>query len=132
MSAGHGTAWRRRPASLVVALVAVHDGLDDVTVQFPLQESLRARPAEEKSKEVAKVKELEDDLVVRERRLQALAQLTTLEYAVVSWYVAKTKVTKRKGKRTTKKRRKRRRRRTSSCPGRRRWHRSGFLVSCSS
>ena len=97
--------------SLVVPPVA-HDGLDDATVQFLLQQSWRERAAEEEeeAKEVAEVKEEEAKEVVRERRLlrlvgelcgagpEAQAHLSALEYAVVSWYVAKTKVMKRKKK----------------------------------
>ena len=59
--------------SLVLARVAAHDGLDDATVQFFLQQVLQARTAEEEeeeeAKEVAEVKELEDDLVLKESRL---------------------------------------------------------------
>ena len=60
--------------SLVLALVAVHDGLDDATAQVLLQQSLRARAAEEEeAKEVAEVKELEDVVVMRERWVASTA-----------------------------------------------------------
>ena len=93
--------------SLVVVPVAKHDGLDDATVQFLLQQSLRMRAAEEEAKE------LEDVAVMRERRLLRLlgelggagpqANLTILEQAALSWF-SKTKVMKRKEKRKKKRR----------------------------
>ena len=66
-SVGHVAAGA---PSLFVAPVGVHDGLDDATVQFLVQQVLQARTAEEEeAKEVAEVKELQDDMALQERRL---------------------------------------------------------------
>ena len=55
--------------SLVVSLVAVHDHVDQATVQFLLQQSLLARAEEEeKAREEAEVKELEDGVALKEGR----------------------------------------------------------------
>ena len=51
-------------AAFTVGFVATHDGLDDATVQFLFQQSLRARDAEEEeAKDVAEVKELAENTV---------------------------------------------------------------------
>ena len=58
------------PPSLVVAPVAVHDDVDAATVQFFLHQSFLARAAEEeKAREEAEVKMLEDELVDKESLL---------------------------------------------------------------
>ena len=55
--------------SLTVVPVS-DDRIDDAALQFLLQQSLLARAEEEeKAREEAEVKELEDDLVLREQRL---------------------------------------------------------------
>ena len=58
------------PPSLVLALVAVHDHVDQASVQFLLQQSFLARAAEEeKATEEAEVKMLEDDVADKESLL---------------------------------------------------------------
>ena len=119
--------------SLAVVLVSdmTHD---DATVQFLLQQSLQARAEEEEqAREEAEVKELEDDVALKEGRLLVLERdrthavritrdtwtsLSSVEQAAVHWFLAKEKVKKRKEKR------KKRRRRIR--------YRTGFLISCSS
>ena len=113
----------------------MHDHVDQATVQFLLQQSLLARAEEEeKAREEAEVKELEDDVALKEGRLLVVlerdrteavrisrdtwASLSSVEQAAVHWFLAKEKVKKRKEKR------KKRRRRIR--------YRTGFLVSCSS
>ena len=58
--------------SLTVVLVS-DDRIDDAALRFLLQQSLLAR-AEEEEREEAVVKELEDDLVLREQRLFRLVE----------------------------------------------------------
>ena len=97
--------------SLTVVLVS-DDRIDDAALQFLLQQSLLARAEEEeKAREEAEVKELEDDLVLREQRLFRLveqlhgagleiqAECSWLELAAVRWYMVKAKILKRKEKR---------------------------------
>ena len=56
--------------SLVVASVAAHDGLDDATVQFLLQQSLLAVAAEEEeAREREEVKVLQEKVKEKERRI---------------------------------------------------------------
>ena len=104
---------------LAVVPVSV-DRIDDAALQFLLLQSHLARAEEEKAREEAVVNELEEELVVRERRLLRLvgelrgagslahAELSRLGLAVVRWYMAKTKVVKRKKKKKKKKKKKRR------------------------
>ena len=119
-----------------LAVVLVSDMLhDDATVQFFLQQSLLPRAEEEeKAREEAEVKELEDDVALKEGRLLVVLErdrteavritrdtwtsLSSVEQAAVHWFLAKEKVKKRKEKR------KKRRRRIR--------YRTGFLISCSS
>ena len=94
------------------------------TVQFLLQQSLLARAEEEeKAREEAEVKELDDDLVLREQRLLRLveelsgagpntqAECSRLELAAIRWCMVKAKILKRKEKRKKKKKRRKRTRR---------------------
>ena len=98
--------------SLVVAPVAEHDGLDDATIQYLLQQSLLARAEEEMvAKEQAELEQLVGDLAVKERQLLAelrrdrdgvtletWSSLSRVERTAVVWFVAKEKVTKWKEK----------------------------------
>ena len=120
--------------SLVVAPVAAHDGLDDATVQFLLQQSLLARAQEEEEarereevelleeKVKEKVKEKERRIVEEIDRLRSLGEndRSPLLFRTCGWYVARRNLLakKEKMKRKRKKRRKRRTPRTSSLPGR--------------
>ena len=116
--------------SLVVAPVAAHDGLDDASVQFLLQQSLLARAQEEEeAREREEVELLEEKVKEKERRiveeidrLRALGQndRSPLLFRTCGWYVARRDLLakKEKMKRKRKKRRKRRTPRTSSLPGR--------------
>ena len=65
---------RRRP-SLVVAPVAAHDGLDQATVQFLLQQSLLARAEEEEAREQAELDQLEDEARMEGRLLEDTAEV---------------------------------------------------------
>ena len=96
--------------SLVVPPVAEHDGLDDATIQYLLQQSLLARAEEEM---VAK-EQAELELLVKEGQLLAelrrdrddavrvtretWSSLSCVERTAVVWFVAKEKVTKWKEK----------------------------------
>ena len=98
--------------SLVVAPVAEHDGLDDATIQYVLQQSLLARAEEEMvAKEQAELEQLVGDLAVKEHQLLAelrrdrdgvtletWSSLSRVERTAVVWFVAKEKVTKWKEK----------------------------------
>ena len=122
------------PPSLVVSLVAEHDNVDQATVQFLLQQSLLAHAEEEeKAREEAEVKELEEKV---DRMMEQLAEkvrevarrdgfrlspnLSVLERTACA-LVGHSEILRKKEKR---KKRKKRRRRIRN--------RSGFLVSCSS
>ena len=112
--------------SLVVAPVAAHDGLDDATVQFLLQQSLLARAQEEEEarerEEVMlleeKVKEKERRIVEEIDRLRALGQndRSPLLFRTCGWYVARRDLLakKEKMKRKRKKRRKKKLPKSSS------------------
>ena len=116
--AGAVTVGYVAPETPSLAVVPVSDGrIDDAALQFFLQQPLLARAEEEEAREEAVVKELEEELFVRERLPQlvgelrgagseAHADLSRLEHAVVRWCLAKTKVTKWKEKKKKKKRRK--------------------------
>ena len=111
--------------SLTVVPVS-DDRIDDAALQFLLQQSLlaRAEEEEEKAREVAVVKELEEDLVLREQRLlrqvdelrgagtEAQAECSRLELAAIRWCKVKAKILKRKERR---KKKKKKRRKPGSC-----------------
>ena len=115
-----------------VSLVAEHDNVDQATVQFPLQQSLLARSeAEEKAREEAVVKELEEKVakvtqwltekvgeVARRDKFQLSPDLSGLERTAFALVGHSEALRKKKEKR------KKRRRRIR--------YRPGFLVSCSS
>ena len=66
---------RAEAPSLVVASVAEHDGLDDATAQFLLQQVLRARAEDEMvAKEQAELDQMVGDLAVKEDQLLAELQ----------------------------------------------------------
>ena len=106
--------------SLVVASVAAHDGLDDATVQFLLQQSLLAVAAEEEeAREREEVKVLQEKVKEKERRiveeidrLRGLGEndRSPLLTRTCAWYVArrdllaKMEKKKRKRKKRSKKR----------------------------
>ena len=99
--------------SLVVASVAAHDGLDDATVQFLLQQSLLAVAAEEEeAREREEVKVLQEKVKEKERRiveeidrLRGLGEndRSPLLTRTCAWYVARrdllAKLEKKKRKR---------------------------------
>ena len=119
------------PPSLVVSLVAEHDNVDQATVQFLLQQSLLAHAEEEeKAREEAEVKELEEKV---DRMMEQLAEKVR-EVASRDGFrlslnlsdferTACALVAHSEGLRKKKEKRKKRRRI-------RYW--SGFVVSCSS
>ena len=101
-------------------------------MQFLLQQSLLPRAEEEeKAREEAEVKVLEDDLVLREQRLLRLvhelhgagpetqAECSRLELAAIRWCMVKAKILKRKERKKKKKKR-------------RKWTRRARFRSCSS
>ena len=105
-------------APSLTAVLVSDDRIDDATMQFLLQQSLLARAEEEeKAREEAEVKELEDDLVLREQRLlrmvdelrgagtEAQGECSRLELAAIRWCMVKAKILKRKEKRKEKKKR---------------------------
>ena len=124
-----GCARSRYGSGLCMAGIAVaeHDGLDQATVQFLLQQSL----AEEEEREQAELDQLEDDVVLTESRLleelqrdrdeaacvtrQTWAALSRKERAAVLWFVAKKRVEKRKEKRKRSRRMRRSRRSLLKC-----------------
>ena len=92
---------------LVVALVAAHDGLDQATVQFLLEQALLACAEEVVAREQAELDQLEGDVALMEGQLleelerdrddavrltQTWAALSRVEKAAVLWSVAKEKV----------------------------------------
>ena len=94
--------------SLAVVLVS-DDRIDDAALQVLLQQFLLARAEEEeKAREVAVVKELEEDLVLREQRLlrqvdelrgagtEAQAECSRPELAAIRWCMVKAKILKRR------------------------------------
>ena len=115
------------PPSLVVALVVVHDHVDQASVQFLLQQSLLARASEEeKAREEAEVKMLEDDVADKESLLleelckvrdgvwPRWSKFSGIEKAAVHWHVALVKARKKKGSKKRKKRRRKKLPKTSS------------------
>ena len=105
------------PPSLVVALVAVHDHVDQASVQFLLQQSFLAHAAgEEKAREEAEVKMLEDDVADKESLLLEelckvrdgvwlpWSKFSGVEKVAVHWHVALVKARKKKGSKKRKKR----------------------------
>ena len=72
--------------SLVVAPVAEHDGLDDATIQYLLQQSLLARAEEEMvAKEQAELEQLVGDLAVKEGQLLAEVSVFSAQFGM--WYI---------------------------------------------
>ena len=113
------------PPSLVVALVSdmVHD---DASVQFLLQQSLLARASEEeKAREEAEVKVLEEDVADKESLLleelckvgdgvrPPWSKFSGIEKAAVHWHLALVKARKKKGSKKRKKRRRKKLPKTS-------------------